>query len=168
MTVAELTVGTIPTGNGPYINGTFAPAAYGQSITPTQTVSGPRFRWLDDKGNGVAVAGTMAILTRVYGGLPADIPSAPGFVATSSTIDGGTDFVFDESVVLTQGVKYWFLESTPAQPTVWVDGQLHGIDAYPGGEWYSAGTAGPYIHIISAFSAADLVDANFRVSGHPR
>ncbi len=170
LTITELTAGVFGAGGGPPNGGSSYPTL-GQSLVITQpySYSGVRFRWLDDKGNGLSLAAgaSMTILTREYLGLARNIgPATPGFLAQSVRTEG-SDYVFDEGVVLNTGATYWFLENVIA-PKSLVYATQGNVDRYPGGDYYSAASVSDPFVRVWVHDPSDRIDVNFRLSGRIR
>ena len=168
-TIAEVTTATV-SGAGAF--------AVGQSVTIPQTGSfnSILYMWLDRSGNLVPITatGTMYVLTQEYLGVARDLgTSTPGFAAKAVRVDGNA-FVFDSSLTLTAGTKYWFLEDAAYTPTGVYTTQPH-PDVYPGGDFYNAGsgvagTNGLVLQYAKWFVSTPgdaTYDANFRLTGTP-
>ncbi len=161
LTIAEMTAGIFTAwapGLAPYLMG------HSVTVLPPYSYTGPHFSWLDDKKNPSLAVGTMVIFTREYLGPAQGIgPSTPGFLARSVRIEG-SDFVFDDSVVLNPGATYWFLEETAgAFSRYFTTGN---VDVYPGGDFYNASVDGTWVR--REVRPGSKEDASFRLSGRPR
>ena len=167
MTIAEVTPATVIIG-GPF------PAGQSVTVSASFAFNSLRFSWLDRSGATVPLTGTMQIYTREYLGVPKDMgPSTPGFLAQSVRVEGNA-YVFDDSVTLNPGAKYWFLEDGSIHSGAAVFTTQPHPDYYPGGDFYIAGdgraTNGLVLRYVKLFTNTDgdsTYDANFRLTGHP-
>jgi hypothetical protein len=156
----------------------------GQSVTipAGMTIDNVRFNWFATSGTGPvtdtssqkpAAFGTLYILNAEYLGVPGGLPSAPGFVAKSSSIVDG-QYVFASGVKLTAG-KYWFYTDTQG---AFVTGFFK--DTYTGGDLYVTGYfSNPFRKAQASWRVIDfgppivyekppegtMIDANFKLQG---
>ena len=150
------------------VGGSAFALAFGQSITVPQSHSfgGPRFTWLDDKGNAMPAAGHMAIFVKEFLGPPtfvAVVQYDPGnFLARSITTEGA-EFVFDDGVILDAGAKYWFLADTEDPKGRYIT--LAGADTYTGGDLYYGGPGAVNYSRVTFDGGPQQIDGNFRLSG---
>jgi len=145
--------------------------AFGQSVTVPSSgaIGGPRFAWLDDKGKALPAVGQMGLFSSEYTGPPSAVslfqkPGVPPeFVARSVSIEGNA-FVFDDSIILNAGTRYWFFADTDDANGRFTDGGL--LDAYPGGDFYVGYGTINYARVLFK-GGPQGIDVNFRLSGKP-
>ena len=163
-TVVELT-------SGKFHIDTSGSFAFGHSVTVPSSgaIGGPRFAWLDDKGNALPAVGHMGLFSSEYTGPPSAVslfqkPGVPPeFVARSVSIEANA-FVFDDTIILNAGTRYWFFADTDDANGRYTDGGV--VDVYPGGDFYVGYGTINYARVL--FNGGPQgTDVNFRLSGKP-
>ena len=157
--IADVTAGSTGTFNYP-----------GQSVyVPAGTYSHLRFQWYSMAKAAVAF-GRLFVLTQEFLGQPGDIATAPGLVASTSTIEAG-EFVFDTPLEFPGDRTYWFYADTQGSFATSFD-----VDTYAGGIGYVTGIASQPFRRMQASGrmvngqfvpapAGVSTDANFRLRG---
>jgi hypothetical protein len=160
-TIAELTAGRVGTGVGNVA------LPIGQSV---QVLQGPfasiRFSWQRYVGfsPGPSASGSLYIFSQEYQGPIRGLsPSAPGFVAVSTSVQD-EEYVFSDAVTLQPGTTYWFYSSDQTAVILSTDNRQESL--YPGGDMYVSN--GERFVVFYPFGEGrGRVDANFVLRGRP-
>jgi len=155
-TIAEFTSGRTTGGGG------IPPLVLGQSVTIRQ---GPfnslRFSWQRSVGQPSAT-GRVFLLSQEYLGPVADLStSVDGFVATSTSVVDD-EYVFDNTITVQPGTRYWFYTNDQTATLLSSDGRQ---DLYADGEMYVSSVGNRFAVFYATMQRTDPHDANFVLRG---